>query len=408
MGIHNTTIQSSEWLMNDFAARTGVNGSGDSLRRYLWTDAFAVMTFLALHRRTGKQEYLNRALHLVDLVHHVLGRHRRDDRRTGWISGLSKSEGESRPTAGGLRIGKPLSERAPDEPFDERLEWQRDGQYFHYLTKWMHALNLLSRETGDPKWNAQAIELATTAYAAFVTIPHPGALPRMYWKMSIDLSRPLVPFMGQLDPLDGFVAFCRLQATQRHLGVDSPLLAQASKVMRQVCGSDAVWATTDALGIGGLLSEASHLVELMASGDMPFDRMLAHLMADTQRSLGEYTSGGELSLPCERRLAFRELGLAIGLQSIETMYALVHDRPERFGNAMSATSLLSRLESMLRYVPLIEHIEEFWCAPAAQATTGWMEHRDINSVMLAHSLVRMLKCKPANDVFDSGIFAARP
>jgi hypothetical protein len=36
-----------------------------------------------------------------------------------------------------------------------------------------------------------------------------------------------------------------------------------------------------------------------------------------------------------------------------------------------------------------------------------MEHRDINSVMLAHSLVRMLKCKPANDVFDSGIFAAR-
>ena len=23
-------------------------------------------------------------------------------------------------------------------PVDERLEWDRDGQYFHYLTKWMH------------------------------------------------------------------------------------------------------------------------------------------------------------------------------------------------------------------------------------------------------------------------------
>jgi hypothetical protein len=41
---------------------------------------------------------------------------------------------------GGLRIGKPLKERGANEPIDESLEWDRDGQYFHYLTKWMHAL----------------------------------------------------------------------------------------------------------------------------------------------------------------------------------------------------------------------------------------------------------------------------
>ena len=35
----------------------------------------------------------------------------------------------------------------------------------------------------------------------------------MYWKMSIDLSRPLVPSMGHHDPLDGFITYSELQAT---------------------------------------------------------------------------------------------------------------------------------------------------------------------------------------------------
>ncbi len=29
----------------------------------------------------------------------------------------------------------------------------------------------------------------------------------MYWKMSIDLTRPLVSSMGQHDPLDGFITY---------------------------------------------------------------------------------------------------------------------------------------------------------------------------------------------------------
>jgi len=31
--------------------------------------------------------------------------------------------------------GKALNERGADEPVDEHLEWNRDGQYFHYLTR---------------------------------------------------------------------------------------------------------------------------------------------------------------------------------------------------------------------------------------------------------------------------------
>ncbi len=109
-------------LMTAFAERTGLVG-GQAPTRYLWTDAFAVCNLLELERRTGDDRYRELALRLVDQVHQVLGRHRADDPKTGWISGLDKQEGEQHPTKGGLRIGKALNERRPDEPMDERLEW---------------------------------------------------------------------------------------------------------------------------------------------------------------------------------------------------------------------------------------------------------------------------------------------
>src|SRR5687768_13053132 len=109
-------------LMTRFADRTGVTGDREQ-KRYLWTDAFAVCNFLAL----GQTDLATR---LVDRVHHTLGRHRDDDARIGWISGLPAAEGEAHPTRGGLRIGKPLPERGPTDPFSEPLEWERDGQYF--------------------------------------------------------------------------------------------------------------------------------------------------------------------------------------------------------------------------------------------------------------------------------------
>lgn len=59
-------------LMNSFAARTGLT-SGQPQRRHLWTDTFAVCNYLGLTQATGKKEYTERALQLVDQVHHTLG-----------------------------------------------------------------------------------------------------------------------------------------------------------------------------------------------------------------------------------------------------------------------------------------------------------------------------------------------
>ena len=115
--MQNAAADMARSIMTEFADLTGLAG-GQAPKRYLWTDAFAVCNFLELYRQTGEEEYRRLALRLVEQVHHVLGRHRAGDPRTGWISGLSESEGERHPTRGGLRIGKPLNERQPDERFD--------------------------------------------------------------------------------------------------------------------------------------------------------------------------------------------------------------------------------------------------------------------------------------------------
>jgi hypothetical protein len=47
-----------------------------------------VCNFLGLYHQADEETYLDLALQLVDQVHHTLGRHRGDDSRTGWISGI--------------------------------------------------------------------------------------------------------------------------------------------------------------------------------------------------------------------------------------------------------------------------------------------------------------------------------
>jgi len=47
------------------------------------------------------------------------------------------------------------------------LEWDQDGQYYHYLTKWMHALNKVGIITEDPVYIKWAVEPAYAAHAGF-------------------------------------------------------------------------------------------------------------------------------------------------------------------------------------------------------------------------------------------------
>lgn len=371
-------------IMMEFAELTGLSSDRGAPRRYLWTDAFAVCNFLGLYRQTGDQLYMELALHLIDQVHTILGRHRSDDPRTGWISGLDEEEGKRHPTRGGLRIGKTLNERKPDEPYDERREWDRDGQYYHYLTKWMHALNLVSKVCGDTKYNVWAIELAKTAHAAFTYALPFGGRKSMYWKMSIDLTYPLVSSMGHLDPLDGFITYLQLQAaaaidSRRSKEVD---LSKEIIEMARMCEGQR-WVTDDPLGLGELLSSAYKLAQLILREGFKKSDLLCDLLDDAWGGLQSFEQRNILTLPAEYRLAFRELGLSIGLHAVEKLLELIK-RASR--TVTHGRRLQSQAESLARYVPLSQSIEQFWLEPENRRAESWTAHMDINMVMLATSL----------------------
>ena len=363
-------------LMDEFAEITGLSGSKPA-RRYLWTDAFAVCNFLGIHRQRGEGRYLDLALRLVDQVHHVLGRYRSGDARHGWIGGRSEAEGERHPTRGGLRIGKPLPERAPGDPFDARLEWDRDGQYFHYLTQWLHALHRVHRETGEPIFRTWAVELAEVAHAAFVRSDSPMGAPRMVWKMSIDLDRVLVASMGQHDPLDAWIAYLELRSAtaDAESAVTFGTLQREIDEAAMLCrGAD--WATDDPLGIGTLLISAYRLTTMILEHAVEDGESLGRILAAAEVGLAAYARGDPLAEPAARRLAFRELGLALGLHALERMLAL----------AAGSQRLPKRLADLARYLPLAGRIDAFWCAGVNRQASTWLAHGDINAVMLATSL----------------------
>ena len=358
-------------LMGQFAQRTGLPGEQPP-NRYLWTDAFAVCNFLGLAETAGDDHQRKLAFQLADQVHGVLGRHRPEDDRTGPISGLSEDEARNHPTVGGLRIGKKLPERPPDTPYDPRLEWDRDGQYFHYLTKWMHALEKLGQVTGEADYHRWAAELAKTAHEAF-TQTRPGGQTGMVWKMSIDLSRPLVLAMGQHDPLDALVTELQIQTNdQSNVGPDlSEQIDQAAAMCSRIS-----LATEDPLGIGGLLTDVGRVAELTADRGVDGSRLLWQLLGEAQRSLSMFSATFQPDQPAQRRLAFRELGLAIGLSAVE--------RARQF--ASDDVTLRDAFDALLEHSPLAEAVRVFWSDRAHRTNPTWTDHEYINAVMLATSL----------------------
>jgi hypothetical protein len=368
------TATLAQSLMEEFAEATGVSGKNRP-RRYLWTDAYAVGNFLGLLRQTGDDRYLRLARELVNQVHHILGRHRDDDPRRGWISGLSEEEGERHPTRGGLRIGKALNERGLNEPPNSQLEWERDGQYFHYLTKWMHALYRIGRETAESRYRRWAVELAATAHQAFTREVRPGGPKRMVWKMSIDLRRPLVPSMGQHDPLDGLVTCLELQTAQELEVKDGADLTAAIADMSEMCAQSR-FATDDPLGIGGMLDDATRLAQLVCERGVNHLELLHRLLVEARHCLQSFDRSYLPDLSAEHRLAFRELGLSIGIHGLQ-----------RLGHFVSQVRDLAAVsDSLLPYQPLAKQISTFWSDPAHRLSSTWMNHRDINTVMLATSL----------------------
>jgi hypothetical protein len=203
----------------------------------------------------------------------------------------------------------------------------------------------------------------------------------MYWKLSIDLSRPLVPSMGQHDPLDGFVTYNELQATaakDSEKSTEGDLRSEISD-MASICEGKS-WATDDPLGIGGLLFDACRVAQLIASGNLEQTGLLETLLESSLIGLDSFVKQNSLKLPAGYRLAFREFGLSIGLLAVEKMRELIEQKSGKKG------SLLSLLKTLSRYAELKEIIEKFWLEGRNREAGSWIAHLDINRVMLATSL----------------------
>jgi hypothetical protein len=139
-------------------------------------------------------------------------------------------------------------------------------------------------------------------------------------------------------------------------------------------------STSDPLGLGGLLMDAARVIQLMPRR-FPDGALLEALLAAALEGLPNFVRQGDLRRPAALRLAFRELGLAIGLRALgllEGRFRIVAaSRP-------STAALLAKLEVA---IPLAEAIESFWLDPAPQQSATWSEHKDINEVMLATTLL---------------------
>jgi hypothetical protein len=372
-------------LMSEFAKRTGLSPADEERLRYLWTDAFAVCNFLELFERTGDEKYRRCATDLIEQVHRVLGRYRDDDKHSGWISGLNERAGSRHPTAGGLRIGKPLKERGVNEALDEALEWDRDGQYFHYLTKWIHALCQTAFVANDFEYARWAAELAKAAFEGFVRRSESGRVVGVYWKMSTDLSRPLVPAIGLHDALDGFITFRETQYALANSSTNAEVtdLSSAIESLSALC-QHRDWATEDPLGLGGLLFDAGRLCQLIGNGHLGDVGLLENVLDACRNGLAVFLASRYLNRPISHRLAFRELGLAIGLKALPIIAGATKKERGLFGNR---TTVRCTVDLLLPYESLSEDIVRAWLPHAQPQNEIWQAHQDINDVMLATALI---------------------
>jgi len=364
----------AEILMRDFAEETGLSGSAEpGQHRYLWTDALAVQNFLALAEDLDEKAYADLAKELIEKVHFTLGKFSHEDPRSGWISGLSDEEGRKHPAIRGLRIGKKQLERKRREAFNSHKEWKRDGQYFHYHTRWIQALLHAAEFLENHELKRHAAELSL-AGKYFINKINDSL--HLFWKMSVNLSHPQVLSMGAHDPLDGYLTAqeCNI------LTPDDYDFTDYLKYLKCLC-EEKNWESTDPLGLGGLSRNIVRSVELDRQVALPESVKPQKLFQDLYRGLGTFASQSELDSPAEYRLAFRECGLSLGLRIIDGY------RDKLAENGLD----VNRLDEIL---PMAETIEDFWSETENREHASYRDHRFINDVTLASSLLarRVPKC----------------
>jgi hypothetical protein len=245
----------------------------------------------------------------------------------------------------------------------------------------MHALCQTSLIEARPAYARWAGDLASAAFQGFgAASASDGGLMGIYWKMSTDLSRPLVFAMGSHDVLDGFITFREVQNTMTAMSAAGGMnIADAIDSLAALC-QDRDWATDDPLGLGGLLFDVCRLCRLSENNHTDAE-LLEALLDGCSRGLASFLRARPLARPASHRLAFRELGLAIGLKAVAAIAYEIRQRS--LDNRAALRRATDCFCGMNRSVPRSSMIG----SPARQQDESWRAHQDINDVMLATALI---------------------
>jgi len=108
------------------------------------------------------------------------------------------------------------------------------------------------------------------------------------------------------------------------------------------------WVTDDPLGIGGLLSDAFRVAQLMMKGCFKGTGLLGILLDASQKGLEYFARNNFLRLSADYRLAFRELGLSIGLGALEKLSALIERKEGTFGSEQGLRLRMKSCRNMSR------------------------------------------------------------
>ena len=201
-------------------------------RRYLWTDSFAVLAYVSLAKgyqlqgnEAFAQKYHGAADRLINVVHDSLGKPADNEHKM-------RINSESPSGYVGLRIGKVLSQRVTD------YGMHYDGQYWHYIDKWLFALARADRVK-------DAILIAKSSFPYFYDSTGGG----IRWKLSVDATAP--PELKHSCPNDDTVAaLIVFSLLETHRTSDMPSLREEIRVLKTSLRDYAVRPTADPLGWG--------------------------------------------------------------------------------------------------------------------------------------------------------------
>jgi len=149
------------------------------------------------------------------------------------------------------------------------------------------------------------------------------------------------------------------------------------------------WTTDDSLGLGGILVDVHRSLRLFEkSKETDLLDLALNLLRCSLKGLKGFLHKERLDSPAQYRLAFRELGLSLGLKTVSILKITGLD--DSFQNVVQEKSkrldLVKLIDEVSTHQKVIPMIETFWKSSKAQSSLTWKEHVDINSSMLATSL----------------------